>query len=144
MRSLLVSASALALAAMLAGCSDDDDDVFSPTVENVSGSYSAETFTVTTAAETVDLLALGAEVTVDLAADGTTTGQLFVPDGDEDGSDLEADLSGTWTLTGSTVTFSQDSDTFIRDVEFTASENRLTGEGAFGEATIRLVLGRTD
>ena len=62
MRSLLVSTSALALAAVLAGCSDDDD-VFSPTVENVSGSYSAETFTVTTAAGTIDLLALGAEVT---------------------------------------------------------------------------------
>ena len=143
MRSLLVSASALALAAMLAGCSDDDD-VFSPTVENVSGTYSAETFTVTTGAGTVDLLAQGAEVTVELAADGTTTGHLLVPDGGEDGGDLEADLSGTWTLTDSTVTFSQDADTFIRDVEFTASENRLTGEGAFGGATIRLVLGRTE
>jgi hypothetical protein len=143
MRSLLVSMGALALAALAAGCSDDDD-VFTPSVENVSGSYSAETFTVTTGAGTVDLLAQGAEVTVDLAADGTTTGHLFIPGGDEDGGDLEADLSGSWTLTDSTVTFSQDADTFIRDVEFTASENRLTTEGAFGEATIRLVLGRTE
>jgi hypothetical protein len=52
----------------------------------------------------------------------------------------DADLAGTWTLSGSTVTFNQAADTFIRDVEFEASENRLTGEGTFGEETIRLVL----
>jgi hypothetical protein len=130
----------LALAALFAGCGDDDP--FSPTVDNVSGSYSAETFTLTTDAGTVDLLALGAEVTVELAADGTTTGQLFVPGVGVNEEDFEADLAGTWTLTDSTVTFSQDADTFIRDVEFTASENRLTGEETFGEETVQLVLGK--
>ena len=140
MRSRLVSLSALALAGLLVGCGDDDP--FSPTVDNVSGSYSAETFTLTTDAGTVDLLALGAEITVELAADGTTTGQLFVPGDGVNEEDFEADLTGTWTLTDSTVTFSQDADTFIRDVEFTASENRLTGEETFGEETVRLVLGK--
>jgi hypothetical protein len=142
MRSLFGCTRTLALAALLIGCSDDDS--FSPTLDNVAGSYSAATFTVTSAAGTLDLLALGAEVTVDLAVDGTTTGQLFVPGAGEDGEDVEADLTGTWTLDSSTVTFSQDADTFIRDVEFTASEDRLTGEGTFDEETVRLVLSKSD
>jgi hypothetical protein len=138
MRILLRAASVLALTTVFVGCSDDDS--FSPTVENVAGSYSAATFTVTTSAGTVDLLALGSQVAVNLAADGTTTGQLFVPNGGEDGEDLEADLAGTWTLEGSVVTFNQTADTFIRDAEFTASQDRLTGEGTFGDETVRLVL----
>ena len=78
-------------------------------------------------------------MTLNLATDGTTTGQLFVPGGDEDGGDLDADLTGTWTLSGSTVTFDQAADTFFPDVEFTAEQDRLTGEGDFGDESIRLV-----
>jgi hypothetical protein len=92
----------------------------------------------------VDLLAQGSHVTLDLATDGTTTGQLFVPGGDEDGGDLDVDLTGTWTLSGSTVTFDQAGDTFIRDVEFTAEQNRLTGEGDFDDASIRLILTKSE
>jgi hypothetical protein len=133
---------ALVLAVVLGGCGDDDS--FSPTVENVAGSYSAASFTLTTAQGTVDLLALGSEVTVILSTDGTTTGHLFVPGGGENGEDLDADLAGTWTLSGSTVTFNQTADTFIRDAEFAASQDRLTGEGTFGEETIRLVLTKSE
>ena len=124
MRSRIGSRGALVLAVALGGCGDDD--TFSPTMETVAGSYSAATFTVTTAAGTVDLLAQGSQVTLNLATDGTTTGQLFVPGGDEDGGDLDADLAGTWTLSGSTVTFDQAADTFFPDVEFTAEQDRLT------------------
>jgi hypothetical protein len=142
MRSLLGAPTALALAVALAGCGDDDG--FSPTVENVAGSYSAASFTFTTAAGTVDLLALGSEVTAVLATDGTTTGHLSVPGGGEGGEDLEADLAGTWTLSGNTVTFNQTSDTFIRDAEFTAGENTLTGEYTDEDGTVRLVLAKSD
>ena len=116
------------------------DDTFDPTNENVAGAYAAETFTITTTEGVEDLLALGAEVTITLAADGTTTGRLFVPDGEEEGGDLERDLTGTWTLADGIVTFDHESDTFIRDVQFTASEDRLTSEGTFGPQTLHLVL----
>ena len=142
MRSLLGAPTALALAVVLIGCGDDDS--FSPTVENVSGSYSAASFTLTTVAGTVDLLALGADVTAVLAPDGTTTGHLSVPGGGEGGEDIEADLTGTWTLSGTTVTFTQTSDTFIRDAEFTAGENTLTGEYSNEGETVRLVLAKSD
>ena len=128
---------ALGLALAAAACSDE---TFDPTNENVAGAYSAETFTITTAGGVEDLLALGAEVTITLAADGTTTGRLFVPDGEEEGGDLERDLTGTWTLADAIVTFDHESDTFIRDVQFTATEDRLTSEGLFGPQTLRLVL----
>jgi hypothetical protein len=142
MRLLVARATTVALAAILASCSDDD--AFSPTTDNVAGSYSAATFTVTSPAGTVDLLALGAQVDVTLSTDGATTGHLFAPGGGENGEDLEADLTGTWTLTGSTVTFDQEGDTFIRDVEFTATRDQLTGEGTFEDETVRLVLAKSD
>ena len=142
MRSLLRVPTALALAVALAGCGDDDN--FSPTVENVSGSYSAASFTLTTATGTIDLLALGAEVTAVLNPDGTTTGHLSVPGGGENGEDVDADLTGTWTLTGNTVTFDQEGDTFLRDVDFTAAENTLTGEFTAEGETARLVLAKSD
>ena len=127
---------ALALSAVACG----DDDSFSPTVETVAGSYTATTFTVSSVVGSVNLLAGGATVTLDLATDGTTTGRLFVPEGELDGSDLDADLTGTWSLTDSTVTFEQSADTFIPDVDFIASSNRLTGEGTFSGGTLLLVL----
>jgi hypothetical protein len=51
------------------------------------------------------------------------------------------DLTGTWTLTGSTVTFDQpNADTLVRDMAFTAERNRLSGEENFGDFAIRVVL----
>ena len=142
MRALLGRMAVFGLAVIFAGCGDDDG--FSPTVENVAGSYSAASFTLSSPVGTIDLLALGSTVDVTLAPDGSTTGRLFVPGGAEDGGDLEADLTGTWTLDGSTVTFNQTADTFIRDAEFTVSRNQLTGEGTFDNQTVRLVLTKTD
>ncbi len=140
MRSSTLRGASLALTITLAACGDD----FSPTVENVAGSYSASTFTYRTDAGTTDLLAAGAVVSIDLAEDGTTTGEIFVEDGGEGGGDLEADLAGTWTLEGSTVTFDQAADTFIRDLEFTADEDVLDGEDTFDDVTIRLVLTKVE
>ncbi|MGH2356601.1 MAG: hypothetical protein ACRDGJ_01135 [Candidatus Limnocylindria bacterium] len=140
MKNLNRSAVALGLIASLVACGSDS---FTPTQETVAGSYSATTFTAASGAGTLDLLGLGASVTVTLAADGTTTGRLFVPGGGEGGEDLDEDLTGTWTLDGSTVTFSQTADTFIRDAAFTAGRDRLTGEGTFDGQTIRLVLTKT-
>ena len=140
MRSVMTRLGRLCLALALGACGGNDS--FSPTTETVAGSYTGTTFTLTSSAGTTDLLALGATVTVTLVSDGTTTGRLFVPNGAEDGGDLDADLAGTWALVGNTVTFSQTADTFIRDVAFTAGPNRLTGEDTFSGVTIRLVLSK--
>jgi hypothetical protein len=132
---------ALTLALALGSCGGED--VFSPTTETVAGAYTASVLTLSSSVGTTDLLALGSTVAIRLAVDGTTSGRLFIPGGAEDGSDLDVDLGGTWTLAGSTVTFNQPGDTFIRDVEFTAGRNQLNGEGVFSGTIIRLVLGKT-
>ncbi|MBA3445581.1 MAG: hypothetical protein H0T58_12120 [Gemmatimonadales bacterium] len=116
------------------------DESFSPIVENVAGSYQAATLTATLGDLTTDLLELGSTLTMTLNADGTTEGRLLGPSLGEGGQDLDVDLAGTWTLTGSTVNFDQQGYTFVRDVPFTAERNRLTGEGTFLGTTIVVVL----
>jgi hypothetical protein len=116
------------------------DDAFSPTVEAVAGTYRATTFTFNGGSTTTDLLAAGASVTVTLAPDGTTTGRMFVPGVGEGGGDLDADLAGTWALSGTTVTFSQEADTFMRDAPFTAEPNRLRTRSASSSEVVVLVL----
>ncbi|HEX3276491.1 MAG TPA: hypothetical protein VHR43_16665 [Gemmatimonadales bacterium] len=131
---------AFAIALLLASCGDDGG--FSPTLENLSGSYSASAFTVTGPTGTTDLLARGALVQATLTPDGTLTGRLLVPGGDPDGGDFEEDLAGTWTLAGSKVSFSPRGPAIIRNLQFTADRDQLAGELPAGGQTIRLVLTR--
>ena len=126
-------------AVVLLACGDDP---FAPTVENMAGSYGATTFTTTNSGTTTNHLAAGASFTLTLAADGTTTGRLFVPGGDEGGGDFDADLAGTWTLTGKTIEFAHTADTFVRDMPFTAERNSLRGTATFSGTTIRVVLAK--
>jgi len=130
---------ALAIALLLASCGDDD--AFSPTVANVSGSYSASSFTVTSLSGVVDLLASGASVQITLGSDGATTGRLLLPDGDT-GGDHDEDLAGTWELSGDTVTISPRGPSLLRFAQFTATLDQLTGERLLSGETLRLVLTR--
>jgi hypothetical protein len=108
-----------------------------------SEGYGALSFTTTASGETIDWLAAGGSLEIDLAADGTTTGRVFVPGADEDGGDWEADLKGSWTLSGgSTVRFSHAADTFVRDMPFTVKDGRLEGDRTFDETRIHVVLAR--
>jgi hypothetical protein len=132
---------AAATAVLLLGCGES----FSPSVDNVSGDYHASVLTATQGASTVNFLQSGGSLEITLNPDGSTSGRLFLPGGAENGADLDVDLAGTWTLTGSSVFFAQQGDTFIRDVPFTASRNRLSAENTFNpgtpaEFTIRAVL----
>lgn len=129
---------ALAIALLLPSCGGSD--AFSPTVEGVSGSYSAGVFTATSAAGSINLLALGSSVEVTLASNGTTTGRLFVPGGNGAGGDLDQDLSGTWTLAGDTVTFNPSGPSVIQNAQFAVGRGQLTGDGSFAGQTLHLVL----
>jgi hypothetical protein len=137
-------ASRFASAGMLLLLACGGSDSFTPTEETVAGTYEASAFTATSFNGTTDLLLAGAIVDATLAPDGTTSGRLFVPGGGQDGNDLDEDLTGTWTLTGDTVTFDHDAHTFITDVEFIAGRNTLTAEGAFGGFSLFLQLVKAD
>jgi hypothetical protein len=124
----------LALVAV-AACGDDSTG---PSRADVAGDYRATTLTADIGGQTVDVLAAGVTLDLTLRSDGTTTGRFFVPAAlNEDGEgDLDADLSGTWTLNGNTVTFQQSADTFVRDASFTFRNDRLE----FDDGEIRVVL----
>ncbi len=124
--------SALFLIALFAAC----DSPIALQQDPVVGSYVATTFTMNQGGSTIDWLARGASLHITLASDRTTTGRLFVPGAEKDGSDLDADLTGTWSRTGTTVRFSHAADTFIRDAEFQVSPGRLVG----GYGPVQVVL----
>lgn len=136
-----------ALAGLLAaGCGEDPLEAGSPSMAVVAGEYDATdtfgalTFTTTADGETIDWVAAGASLTLILDADGAVAGRLFIPGGEEDGSDMDADMAGTWTLTGTTVRFQQEADTFVRDMAFTFTDTVLSAEQTFNEVRVRVVL----
>jgi hypothetical protein len=140
----VIRGAGLCLALMLAACGDDDDDGFNPTVDDVAGSYTASAFTLTSGNGEFDLLAFGATVTATLNADGATTGRLQVPDGVGGQDAIDEDLAGTWSLSGTTVTFSPSASSLITDVDFAVGPSTLTGEGTYMGAVLLLVLTKDD
>jgi hypothetical protein len=140
----LRSSALLALALILLACSDKKDPIapIDPVKDasfRAEDKYGALKFT-TSDGETTDWLAEGAKFTIDLAGDGTTTGRLFIPGMEEDGSDFDADLAGTWTLKGDTVRFTHEADTFVRDMPFLVRTNKLEGEHTFDGTKIQVTL----
>ena len=126
----------LLAATALVACSDS----FAPTTENVAGDYVLQALVTDDTSGTTDWKSAGATWTMTLTTNGITTGHLFIPGAGEGGSDVNADMAGTWTLSGDTVEFSQAADSFVRDMPFFARENRLTGDHTFGPTRVRLLL----
>ena len=115
MRPYLLSAFAVPLTiATLVACGNDST---APTQAPV-GSYTAIIFVTTGASGQTNQLQNGSSLSINLAADGTTTGHLHVA---ASGSNpvFDADMAGTWTMNGDKVTFGQTADTFVRNLEFT-------------------------
>lgn len=133
----------------LAACGSSDTIApITPTVQSVSGPYraahvdgSSANFgvltTTTSAGVTTDELGKGASIQLTLNANGTTAGRIIVPDGS-----LDADLTGTWLLTGNQVTLNQSADTFLRDIKFTATGDQLDGASKFSGTTVHVTLRR--
>lgn len=131
-----------ALVVLLVACDNDPAAPSLALVDDVAGTYHATTFATQEAGVTTDRLAEGASITLTLNTQLTTAGRLFVPGGNEDGSDFDADLTGTWTLTGRTVGLEHSADTFLRDMSLVAEGTRLTGQATFGGVTVRVELSR--
>jgi hypothetical protein len=126
------------LALVLASCGDD---VATPA--DLAGTYNATLFETTVGGNTTDHLATGASITVTLVADLTVTGRLFAPGGNEDGTDLDADLTGTWTLLRNSLRMDSEADTFVRGVDWVVVPGGiLTATGVFDDVTVEVVLER--
>jgi hypothetical protein len=139
-RLLLSLLTAAAIAVSIVACSDS----FKPTTESVVGDYNLQSLTTTDTSGTTDWVAAGSTLTLTIAANGTTTGNLFIPGAAEGGGDFNADMAGTWSLSGSVITIDQTADTFVRDMDFKAGKDRLAGDQTFGfnavPTRVRIVL----
>lgn len=132
----------LSLMILLPACGDPSEP--GPvTMEAVAGSYVAAGLETTTGATTTDQLAAGASLRLNLNAPGTTSGRLFVPGGAEDGSDFEADLTGTWQLSGREVLLDHAADTFLRDMTLDYERpGVLSGSADFGGTRVTVELAK--
>ena len=125
-------AAAIACVMVATACGDG----FSPSMETVAGQYTATTLTVTSGGITTDELARGGSLSLSLAANGTTSGQLVM-------SDFIESMAGTWLLTGDKVTLPQNIDPLMRDMTFTVTADELRADGMSGGAQVRITLRRT-
>jgi hypothetical protein len=109
--------------------------------QSVAGSYSATRLRFTqTGLATVDALSAGATIAMTLLEDGTTSGGLVIPAALNDGVAETLDLTGTFQYTSGVVTFSHTSDTFIRDVPWTAGTNTLVTTATAGGIQYDVIL----
>jgi hypothetical protein len=111
---------------------------------SLAGSYVATDFRVTpTGQASIDVLGAGGTLSIAIAANNTTTGSLNVPGSVTGGAPFTASMAGTAMLSGSTVTFQQSADTFVRDLSWTRSGTTLSVTNqAAGSATYTIVLMR--
>lgn len=125
------------LSVVLAGC----NETTAPSGD-LAGSYSANLFRITASGESeVDVLAAGGVLEINIAEDNTTTGTLDIP-GSITGA-INASMAGTAVVSGSTVTFQQDVDTFMRDLSWARGNGRLTVYGqVVNGTTYRIALVR--
>jgi hypothetical protein len=117
------------------------DDLTTPAAA-VVGTYRATTFTATQSGITANLLNLGATLSLTLADGGSATGHLVAPRLGENGSDIDADLSGTWRLEGQTVRLTLPQARFLSEMIFRIGENRLVGDESFGDTRLQITLTR--
>ncbi|MFL5487405.1 MAG: hypothetical protein ACJ8AJ_02875 [Gemmatimonadaceae bacterium] len=134
-------ASVIGLAAVFA-CGSDTSG---PSTNALVGSYIATEFVTTGSSGQTNQLLAGSTVNIALLSNGTTTGHLHLVQTASNPA-LEADLAGTWTRNGNTVTFSQSADTFIRDLDFTVVETsfgtQLVADDAFAGVRVQITLTR--
>lgn len=105
------------------------------------GSYSATTLITTEGGLPFDHIANGSTIDIVLNPQRTTHGTMHIEAFGGD-PDFDADLTGTWTQTGSTVRFSQAEDTFLNDMDFTYAGNTLVGDDTFAGTRIQVTLTR--
>lgn len=124
----------LVLATLVSGCGDGtgpsgaDEDTLPPTLENIVGAYTATTFT----GGGYDVLALGGGLQMTLAMDRSVTGTMEIPAAA--GGPFTADMAGTYSVSGNSLTFTQDADTFVRDATWTWTDGVLIGSWGGGAA----------
>lgn len=129
---------ALLLIAVVGACRRPTDP------DPLVGTYLATTFTVSSAGQgTVNVLAEGGTLGLNVANNYVVTGTLIVPPSLNGGTTFTASMAGALDTAQSRVRFIQSADTFVRNLTFTLVENRLEAVNqTVGGTTYELVLAR--
>jgi hypothetical protein len=128
----------LALLLLSAACGDSPTEAASPI-----GTFAATRFTIVDNTGTHDLLPEGARLDLTLAAGGSVSGSLVIPDPGSSSGVATASMAGTWTLQGNILSFDQSADTFVRDTPFILkSSNRIEADQVFSGTRVMLTLTR--
>jgi len=137
-RHFTVLAASSVLFSAASACGSDSP---TQTSSSVAGAYVATVFRVTPDGQpTIDVLAQGGTLSINIASDNSTTGTLMLP-ASLFGSPLSLSMTGTAVVSGSTVTFQQPGDTFVRDLTFTVAGNTLVvANQRAGDATFDVTL----
>lgn len=114
-------------------------DAFKPTVENVSGDYRLQSFTTDSAGIHKDWVAAGATLELLLSPLGEVIGHLNMQ---IDTTIFFADMLGTWELSGNTIHFTQNADSFVRDMDWIVAKDGLSADETFGVVRVRIALAR--
>jgi hypothetical protein len=105
-----------------------------PSGNSAAGSYSPILWVTVGGSGQTSELQVGSTLTLNLNADGTTSGHLHIA-ATAARPAFDADMAGTWTQTGTTIRISQSADTFIRDTPFEMSPDPVSGWDLAGDAT---------
>jgi hypothetical protein len=123
-----------------AGCSGGEP-IVQPNID-ITGNYVATYFHVTpTGKPMIDVLARGGSLTIQIAANKTTTGTLISPQ-DVVGSAQNVSMAGTVSQSGHSVVFSQTVDNFVRQVGWLAGGGTIATDTNDGSARIEVILTR--
>ncbi|MGQ0701709.1 MAG: hypothetical protein ACT4PM_01085 [Gemmatimonadales bacterium] len=92
-----------------------------------TGTYAASLiFRVTPpGGEPIDVRGPGGSLSITIRRDGTTTGSLHLPASVTGGAPFTGSMEGTAVITGLTVRFEQEADTFVRDLLWSRIEDTL-------------------
>jgi hypothetical protein len=90
-------------------------------LQDVAGEYVSTLFV----AGGLDVLEAGGSLSLSLDPDGSVGGSLVVPE--DAGGPVLADMTGTYSLNGSSIVFQQSADTFVRDATWTWDGGVLDG-----------------
>ena len=109
----------------------------------LTGSYTATQWVTTGGSGSANQLLAGSTLAITLNSNGTTSGHLhLVASGGN--PPLDADMAGTWMVTGADLTFSQNADTFVRNMTFVVVANgnkwALEGDQVLSQTRIQLTL----
>ncbi len=102
--------------------------------------YAAITWTITEAGVETNALQAGATLDLELIEDGRVSGTLFMPAAINNGANLTADMTGTYTIVQGILRFAQTADTFVREVGWDVDGQQLIASEVVDGADVLLIL----